>query len=145
MTHYYLLFRCLQSVVDNCGHLFNDCVDQDLLNLIFQALDHTNRFVRETGYYVCSSLVSIGVKDKGWCMYKMYFTIDNHFISNFSYKFTLWVWFIWKKDFHEFCVNLTDKVKDKTESLPKTLLININIFVLNYRIHIICHFLNIQC
>ncbi|XP_078313834.1 uncharacterized protein LOC111130281 [Crassostrea virginica] len=56
--------KCLQSVVDNCGHLFNECVDQELLKLIFQALDHTNRFVRETGYYVCSSLVSIGVKDK---------------------------------------------------------------------------------
>ncbi|XP_048737561.2 uncharacterized protein LOC125652410 [Ostrea edulis] len=56
--------KCLQSIVDNCGHLFNDCVDQELLNLIFQALDHTNRFVRETGYYVCASLVSIGVKGK---------------------------------------------------------------------------------
>ena len=54
-------------MVDNCGHLFNECVDQELLKLIFQALDHTNRFVRETGYYVCSSLVSIGVKDKGRC------------------------------------------------------------------------------
>ncbi|XP_061173141.1 uncharacterized protein LOC133182346 [Saccostrea echinata] len=56
--------KCLQCVVDNCGHLFNNCVDQELLDLIFQALEHTNRFVRETGYYVCASLVSIGVKGK---------------------------------------------------------------------------------
>ncbi|KAK3093794.1 hypothetical protein FSP39_020339 [Pinctada imbricata] len=53
--------KCLQSVVEGCGHLFNPHVDQELLDLIFQALDHTNRFVRETGYYVCGSLVSIGV------------------------------------------------------------------------------------
>ncbi|XP_064602415.1 uncharacterized protein LOC135468221 [Liolophura sinensis] len=53
--------KCLQSMIDGCGHLFNPHVDQDLLDLIFQALNHTNRFVRETGYYVCASLVSCGI------------------------------------------------------------------------------------
>lgn len=50
--------RCLQSMIDGCGPMFNAFIDQDMLDLIFTALTHTNRFVRETGYYVCSSLVS---------------------------------------------------------------------------------------
>lgn len=52
--------RCLQSVIQGCGEAFNDHVTQELLDLIFQALNHTNRFVRETGYQLCGSLVSIG-------------------------------------------------------------------------------------
>lgn len=45
-------------MIDGCGVQFNSQIDQDLLNLLFSALVHTNRFVRETGYYVCASLVS---------------------------------------------------------------------------------------
>lgn len=52
------LCRCLQSVIDGCEVNFNSQVDQMLLDLIFTALTHTNRFVRETGYQVCASLVS---------------------------------------------------------------------------------------
>ncbi|KAK2561519.1 hypothetical protein P5673_015491 [Acropora cervicornis] len=33
---------------------------RNLLDLIFQALNHTNRFVRETGYQLCASLVGLG-------------------------------------------------------------------------------------
>ncbi|XP_076463710.1 uncharacterized protein LOC143295909 [Babylonia areolata] len=55
--------KCLQSVIGGCGYAFNEFVDQDLLDLIFSALTHTNRFVRETGYYVCASLVSCGAKE----------------------------------------------------------------------------------
>lgn len=33
---------------------------KDLLDLIFTALTHTNRFVRETGFNVCAALVSCG-------------------------------------------------------------------------------------
>ncbi|CAL1530399.1 unnamed protein product [Lymnaea stagnalis] len=55
--------KCLQSVILGCGHLFNDYVDQELLDLIFEALLHTNRFVRETGFYVCGALVTCGKKD----------------------------------------------------------------------------------
>ena len=62
----WLYYRCLQSVIQGCGHEFNDYVDQELLDLIFRALTHTNRFVRETGYYVCSSLVSCGLVRDGW-------------------------------------------------------------------------------
>ncbi len=55
-----LLFlpRCLQAMIDGCGREFNSYIDQELLELIFQALTHTNRFVRETGYYVLGSLVN---------------------------------------------------------------------------------------
>ncbi|GFO50484.1 Arm repeat-containing protein, partial [Plakobranchus ocellatus] len=52
----------LQSVILGCGNSFNAFVDQELLDLIFEALTHTNRFVRETGYYVCSALVTCGAK-----------------------------------------------------------------------------------
>ncbi|RUS87848.1 hypothetical protein EGW08_004381 [Elysia chlorotica] len=52
----------LQSVILGCGNNFNAYVDQELLDLIFEALTHTNRFVRETGYYVCGALVTCGAK-----------------------------------------------------------------------------------
>ncbi|KAL8583744.1 hypothetical protein ACOMHN_000365 [Nucella lapillus] len=55
--------KCLQSMIGGCGYAFNEFVDQDLLDLVFSALTHTNRFVRETGFYVCSSLVSCGAKE----------------------------------------------------------------------------------
>ncbi|CAH3155687.1 unnamed protein product [Porites evermanni] len=57
--------RCLQSVIEGCGKAFNEHITQNLLDLIFQALNHTNRFVRETGYQLCGSLVRLGrVEDK---------------------------------------------------------------------------------
>ncbi|XP_050404936.1 uncharacterized protein LOC126820858 [Patella vulgata] len=55
--------KCLQNVIEGCGYGFNEFVDQDLLDLVFSSLTHTNRFVRETGYYVCSSLVGCGFND----------------------------------------------------------------------------------
>jgi len=56
-------YRCLQSMIDNCGPAFSQYIDQDLLDLVFQSLRHTNRFVRETGYYVCASIVACGLTD----------------------------------------------------------------------------------
>lgn len=61
----FVCFRCLQYIIEGLGHNFNPYVDQDLLDLIFRALTHTNRFVRETGYYVCSSLVACGCVQDG--------------------------------------------------------------------------------
>ncbi|CAG5132048.1 unnamed protein product [Candidula unifasciata] len=55
--------KCLQSVIFGCGHKFNDFVDQELLDLIFETLTHTNRFVRETGFYVCGALVTCGARE----------------------------------------------------------------------------------
>ncbi|XP_014671947.1 PREDICTED: uncharacterized protein LOC106812561 [Priapulus caudatus] len=57
--------KCLQACIEGCGHRFNPCVDQALLDLVFSVLKHTNRFVRETGYQVCAALVSVGVGTDG--------------------------------------------------------------------------------
>ncbi|KAK2162572.1 hypothetical protein LSH36_96g05027 [Paralvinella palmiformis] len=57
--------KCLQAVIDGCGPGFNKYIDVELLSLISQTLTHTNRFVRETGYYVCSSLVSCNSSKDG--------------------------------------------------------------------------------
>ncbi|KAG8226262.1 hypothetical protein J437_LFUL004819 [Ladona fulva] len=52
--------KCMQAMVDGCGANFQPFVDQELLDLTFQTLTHPNRFVRETGFYVCASLVACG-------------------------------------------------------------------------------------
>lgn len=46
--------------MEGLQHRFLEFVDQELLDLIFLSLRHTNRFVRETGYYVCASIVASG-------------------------------------------------------------------------------------
>jgi hypothetical protein len=56
--------KCLQAMIDGCGASFQLFVDDELLRLIFTTLTHTNRFVRETGFYVCSSLVGCGNTDE---------------------------------------------------------------------------------
>lgn len=50
--------KCLQSMVEGCGSGFGPCVDQRLLELLFKTAQHVSRFVRETTYYVVSSLVT---------------------------------------------------------------------------------------
>ncbi|XP_076321586.1 uncharacterized protein LOC143231011 [Tachypleus tridentatus] len=67
--------KCLQAVVDGCGTEFWPSITQELLDLLFQALKHTNRFVRETGYYVLGSLVACGSLQTGSCTEKP-FTAD---------------------------------------------------------------------
>ncbi|XP_077991642.1 uncharacterized protein LOC144445871 [Glandiceps talaboti] len=52
--------KCLQCVIEGCGIHFAEHVTQDLLDLIFLTLTHTNRFVRETGYQVCAALAGCG-------------------------------------------------------------------------------------
>ncbi|XP_039282268.1 uncharacterized protein LOC111049982 isoform X2 [Nilaparvata lugens] len=47
---------CLQSMILGCGDNFYSFIDNDLVSLIFQTLIHNNRFVQETGFYLCSSL-----------------------------------------------------------------------------------------
>jgi len=51
--------KCLQCLVEGCGVSFHVHVDEQLLGLIFTCLTHTNRFVRETGFQVCSSIISV--------------------------------------------------------------------------------------
>ncbi|XP_054710418.1 uncharacterized protein LOC129220102 [Uloborus diversus] len=57
--------KCLQSMVDGCGEHFKPYITDDFLDLLFKTLSHTNRFVRETGYYVLGSLVSCGTSCEG--------------------------------------------------------------------------------
>lgn len=57
--------KCLQAMIDGCGASFQIWINQELLDLLFQALKHTNRFVRETGFYVLGSLVSCGPIENG--------------------------------------------------------------------------------
>ncbi|XP_042227117.1 uncharacterized protein LOC121869653 [Homarus americanus] len=52
--------KCLEHMIAGAGLKFLAYIDQDLLDLIFEALTHTNRFVRETGFNVCGALVSCG-------------------------------------------------------------------------------------
>ena len=52
----------LKCVIEGCQESFLLFLNQELLDLIFETLKHTNRFVRETGYYVCSALVRYGVR-----------------------------------------------------------------------------------
>lgn len=57
--------KALQSMIEGCGTDFQPFVDEELLSLVFRTLTHTNRFVRETGFYVCSSLVCCGNTNDG--------------------------------------------------------------------------------
>lgn len=52
--------KCLEHMINGSGLRFLPFIDQDLLDLIFTTLTHTNRFVRETGFNVCGALVSCG-------------------------------------------------------------------------------------
>ena len=55
--------RALLYVVRAAGAHFGPLITSDLLDLIFAAIKHTNRFVRETGYYVCNELVKVVQED----------------------------------------------------------------------------------
>lgn len=50
--------KCLQHMIEGCGKAFSTEFDENLFELLTTTLDHTNRFVRETGYYVCATLIA---------------------------------------------------------------------------------------
>ena len=58
-THmtYTHIHRTLQQAVVGCGSSFEPFITSDLLQLIFSALKHTNRFIRETGFKVLAAIV----------------------------------------------------------------------------------------
>jgi hypothetical protein len=56
--------RALLEVSKGLGERFAPLLDAELLDLVFEAIKHTNRFVRETGYYVCGQFVVILNEDK---------------------------------------------------------------------------------
>ena len=53
--------KSLQAVIEGCGERFHEFISQALLKLVFDTLNHTNRFVRETGFYVCAALARYGI------------------------------------------------------------------------------------
>ncbi|KAB7504067.1 hypothetical protein Anas_09508 [Armadillidium nasatum] len=55
--------KCLEYIIKGCGDKFIPFIDGELLEVIFTTLQHTNRFVRETGFTVCAALVSCGVTE----------------------------------------------------------------------------------
>jgi len=50
---------CLQRMIEGLGIKASQYIDEELLDLIFVCLDHTNRFVRETGFHVCTTFISV--------------------------------------------------------------------------------------
>jgi len=48
--------KCLQTMIQNCDDNFSNQLDRDLMLLLFKALEHENRFVRETGFNVFAEL-----------------------------------------------------------------------------------------
>ncbi len=55
--------KALQYLVEGCGTKFRDRANTRLMSLVFEALGHRNRFVRETGFHVCASLITCGAAD----------------------------------------------------------------------------------
>ena len=53
--------KCLQALIDGSGDspAFHEFIDQNLLDLIFVSLQHQNRFVRETGYQTCATIIEV--------------------------------------------------------------------------------------
>ena len=51
--------KCVQALVNGCGDKFHLYVDQSLLDLIFTSLEHPNRFVRETAYQTCATIIEV--------------------------------------------------------------------------------------
>lgn len=56
-TPHTYVHRALQQAVVGCGSSFEPFITADLLQLIFSALKHTNRFIRETGFKVLAAIV----------------------------------------------------------------------------------------
>ena len=56
--------KCLQYVIQGCGHSFLGSVDSNLLELIYTTTRHTNRFVRETGYHTLASIIEVASGDE---------------------------------------------------------------------------------
>ena len=56
--------KCLQYVIQGCGHSFLGSVDSNLLELIYTTTRHTNRFVRETGYHTLASIINLASCDQ---------------------------------------------------------------------------------
>jgi len=52
-------FKCFIG----CGKSFAPYIDDELMEMIFRSLRHTNRFVRESGFQTCATLVEAAGDD----------------------------------------------------------------------------------
>ncbi|KAK9917751.1 hypothetical protein WJX75_007815 [Coccomyxa subellipsoidea] len=52
-------FKALQKIMEGCGAAFQPHVTPELRRLLFRALLHPNRFVRETGYHITATLCTL--------------------------------------------------------------------------------------
>lgn len=52
--------KCLQQMINKCGDSFR--IEQKLMQLMLKTLEHENRFVRETGFYVSAELFATPVR-----------------------------------------------------------------------------------
>jgi len=53
------LLQALQQIVEGCGGAFQAEATPQLRGLIFRALLHPNRFVRETAYHITAALCAL--------------------------------------------------------------------------------------
>jgi hypothetical protein len=54
-----VLQQALQKIMEGCGAAFQPHVTPELRRLLFRALLHPNRFVRETGYHITATLCTL--------------------------------------------------------------------------------------
>ena len=52
-------FRCLLSIMQGLGGVFASCINARLTSLVAKALQHTNRYVRETAFYVLGTVCDV--------------------------------------------------------------------------------------
>ena len=52
--------KCLQLMIENLDADFIHCVEPRLINLIFSCFVHPIRYVRETGFQLCATLIATG-------------------------------------------------------------------------------------
>ncbi|XP_048516398.1 uncharacterized protein LOC105690948 isoform X2 [Athalia rosae] len=75
--------KCFQNLVESYGYQFQPFIDFELLNLVFRSTKHSCRFVRETAFYLCASLVASGEDDS---MYD-YEKHDNAVVDSYGNEF----------------------------------------------------------
>lgn len=70
--------KALQYMIEGCGSHFHSFMDEELIAIILKTLTHSNRFVRETGFYLCSSLfLSINSENGMYSFGVRPFLLDN--------------------------------------------------------------------
>lgn len=67
-------------IIEGTGNDFVPHLTHNLLKIIFQCLHHTNRFVREGGYFTVTALCTLCNRSD---IFQGFVTIDFHFIFFF--------------------------------------------------------------